>query len=76
MIRYISTYKIQISLQYYQSLNPEQVLDYNMANYLDLLLNNNKINRGLEISNNNREETKLTNIYNDKKDIGLADINK
>lgn len=42
LTRYIYICEIPIILLYYQSLNLEQVLEYNIINSLDLPLDNNK----------------------------------
>ena len=77
LTRHVNVCKIHICLPYYQSLNPNPVLYYNMTNFLNLLLHNNKESIIPEISNQgDSKKTRTANINNDKEDIKLADINK
>lgn len=59
---------------YYQFLNLKLVLNYNITNFLELLLNNNKENINLERLK--YKKIRLIDINNNKKDIKLVNINK
>lgn len=77
MIKHINVYKILISLLYYQLLNSNLILKYNITNSLNLTLDNYKINITFKILNNNDfKKTKPIDIGNNKKNIKLANINK
>lgn len=59
-----------------QSSNPKSVLNYNISNLQYLLLNNNKKDIGLEVSNNGKKGIKPIDIDIDKEDIRSSNINK
>lgn len=59
-----------------QSSNPKSVFNYNISNLQYLLLNNNKKDIGLEVSNNGKKGIKLIDIDIDKEDIRSSNINK
>lgn len=63
-------------LHYCLSLNSKLVLNFNITNFLDLLLNNIKKDISLQKSNNSKNKIKLVNINNNKKNIKLVTINK
>lgn len=74
MLKYISAYKILVTLSTYQPLNLILILGYNIINYFDILLDNIVKDISLEISNNYKERIRLANIDINIKDIRLADI--
>lgn len=74
MIKFVNIYKILNFLLYYQFLNLKLVLNYNITNFLELLLNNNKKNINLERLK--YKKIRLIDINNNKKDIKLVNINK
>ena len=59
-----------------QSLNPEQVLDENTTNPLDLLLNNNEEDISLGALNNGEKGIRPVDMDNDEEDIRPADIDE
>lgn len=74
MIKFVNICKILNFLLYYQFLNLKLVLNYNITNFLELLLNNNKENINLERLK--YKKIRLIDINNNKKDIKLVNINK
>ena len=76
MTKYINICKILIILLSCQPSNLISILEYNITNYLDFLLNNNKKDISLRALNNNKKRIIKMDINNSKKDIKLVDINK
>lgn len=52
------------------------MLNYNIINFLDLLIDKNKKNISLKKLNNDKKWIKLVNINNNKKEIKSVNINK